>query len=192
MSLNLILFQRWAGRYGAFDLEAMDSHGAVIATARAIAQFISSVPRWANGARNASAPSPPLLNIATWAEALEKPGCGNCSAGFGQVWYGMGWMVRVGGKAQGRWLQSHTTTDARVSADPAKDFNAWHDGALDGTNTIAVHAGLDQGAVGEEARQWVALLNKRTNGAEDGMMWAATATVKPGTWPLLAVVSPEI
>jgi CubicO group peptidase (beta-lactamase class C family) len=171
--------------YGAFDLEAMDSHGAVIATARAIAQFISSLPRWDNGARNASAPSPPLLSNSTWADTLEHPGCGNCSAGFGQVWYGMGWMVRVAGRDPNVSAQKKLSTSNSTAPSPPEEFNAWHDGALDGTNAIAVHDQADQGDVGEEARQWVALLNQRTNGAEDGMMWTATATVKPGSWPLL-------
>ena len=94
---------------------------------------------------------------------------------------------------------------------PALEENVWHDGALDGTNvsaaascrafplretgeslnlrpcaqTIVVHAGEGSSAMRAEGRQWVALLNKRTDGAEDAMMWKATGTVAVGAWPLL-------
>lgn len=44
-------------QYGGFNLEAMDSHGAVIASARAVAQFATSLPRWTNGAANRTAQS---------------------------------------------------------------------------------------------------------------------------------------
>jgi hypothetical protein len=77
----------------------------------------------------------------------------------------MAWMVRPTSAAHGQ--------------QPSQQ-NVWHDGALDGTNTIVVHSGQ---APLEEARQWVILLNGRTDGAEDAMMWQATRTVKPGTWP---------
>ena len=53
---------------------------------------------------------------------------------------------------------------------------------LTGTNTIVVHSG--QAPLGE-ARQWVAMLNGRTDGAEDPMMWKAANTVAAGAWPLL-------
>jgi hypothetical protein len=104
-----------------------------------------------------------LLNNSTWAQALEKPHCDACkTTDFPSVWYGMGWMVRpVGGQ----------------------QANVWHDGALDGTNTIVVHSGEAPEA---EARQWVVLLNGRCEGAEDPMMWRATRTVAAGTWPLLS------
>ena len=51
--------------------------------------------------------------------------------------------------------------------------------------TIVVHAGEGSSAMRAEGRQWVALLNKRTDGAEDAMMWKATGTVAVGAWPLL-------
>ena len=103
-----------------------------------------------------------LLENSSWAQALEKPQCGACkTTDFPSVWYGMGWMVRP------------------VAGQQA---NVWHDGALDGTNTIVVHSGE---APETEARQWVVLLNGRCKGAEDPMMWRATSTVAAGTWPLL-------
>ena len=105
-----------------------------------------------------------LLANSSWAHALEKPECGACkTSDWPHVWYGMGWMVRPVNENFGQ-------------------ANVWHDGALDGTNTIVVHSGQ---APETEARQWVVLLNGRCDGAEDPMMWNATSTVASGTWPLL-------
>ena len=155
-----------AAPYGAFNLEAMDSHGAVVASARAIAQFAASLPRWTNGAANRSAAPTALLKNATWAQTLQKPGCGACRTGaeWPDAWYGMGWMVRQEGA----------------------QHNVWHDGVLEGSNTLVVHSGQ---APVEEARQWVVLLNGRTDGAEDAMMWRATDAVAAGAWPLLSTAT---
>jgi hypothetical protein len=62
------------------------SPGAMIASARAIAQFAASLPRWTNGATNQTAATAgggtgtgtPVLRNASWSQALEKPECGAC------------------------------------------------------------------------------------------------------------------
>ena len=102
--------------YGGWNLEAMDSHGAWIASARELVRFASSF----------DAPEKsPILTQKSIAEIFSRP----AKVGFtpdGKLkptYYADGWMVRPVNRTQA---------------------NTWHNGLLDGTSTLLVrrHDGL--------------------------------------------------
>ncbi|MCA9154159.1 MAG: beta-lactamase family protein [Planctomycetales bacterium] len=103
--------------YGAWHLEAMDSHGGWIASAVDLVRFGSSIQHPAER---------PLLSAASREAMFARPAG---AAGWNEdgspkdVYYGCGWSVRDVGSER---------------------FNYWHTGSLDGTSTILVlrHDGL--------------------------------------------------
>jgi N-acyl-D-amino-acid deacylase len=104
--------------YGAWYLEAMDSHGGWIASAVDLARFAAALddPRRC-----------PILAPESVAALFARPAPPvgrNDDGSPADVWYGCGWSVRqVGGRGQ----------------------NTWHLGSLDGTSTLLVrrHDGLN-------------------------------------------------
>jgi N-acyl-D-amino-acid deacylase len=97
--------------YGGWDLEAMDAHGAWIASAPELLRFAVSFDHPEHSK---------ILSAASIGKTFARPP-GN--AGFTPdgkpkpVWYGFGWNVRSVGRGQ---------------------VNTWHDGLLDGTSTLLV------------------------------------------------------
>lgn len=105
--------------YGAWHIEAMDSHGGWIASAVDMVRFAAAFDRGRKG---------PLLKTAMVAEMFARPPApvgrdekGNETA----VYYGLGWSVRVRSGDGGQ--------------------NQWHTGSLDGTSTLLVrrHDGIN-------------------------------------------------
>jgi N-acyl-D-amino-acid deacylase len=102
--------------YGAWYLEAMDSHGGWISTAADLVRFASAFDR---------PDKSPLLKHANWEAMFARP---EGRAGFDEqgkplpAYYALGWQVRPKGGG----------------------FDAFHAGALDGTGTLLVrrHDGL--------------------------------------------------
>lgn len=130
--------------YGAWSLEAMDSHGGWLACAPDLLRFARAFDR----------PGPPFLRAdsiaAMWqrppgAAGLDGGGPGSPKGPSSQlpaVHYGLGWRVRTL---------------------PGGQINTWHTGLLDGTSTLLVrrHDGL----------HWAVLFNARA--AQDGQPLAA-------------------
>ena len=140
--------------YGAWHLEAMDSHGGWISTAPDLVRFASAFNQLDKS---------PLLKAASVKTMFARP---RGLAGHGKdgspkdVYYGCGWMVRpTGGDGK---------------------FNAWHTGSLDGTSTILVrrHDGLCW-AVLFNARN--SGKGQILSGLVDPLMHQAAAKVK--VWP---------
>jgi N-acyl-D-amino-acid deacylase len=138
--------------YGGFYVEAMDSHGGWLASATDLARFIGAVDGRRHDPQNHR---PQILSPQSIAQMIARPapplwvGTDN--------WYGMGWSVRT---AEG-------------------GTNWWHTGALDGTTTLMVRAGIGV--------TWVVLFNSRPKDAgnldselDDGM-WQAEQEVE--RWP---------
>jgi len=99
--------------YGAWYLEAMDSHGGWIASAPDLVKFIMTFDQ--------SSPQH-LLNDETFQLMIERPTGRAGHKADGQlldVYYGLGWLVRP-------HLEGTTV-------------NIWHNGSLPGTSTILVH-----------------------------------------------------
>ena len=96
--------------YGGWNLEAMDSHGAWIASAPELARFASSLDDPAHC---------PILNAESIAELFRRPKDTGFSADGKpkDVYYADGWDVRPVGPGT---------------------MNTWHAGLLDGTSTILV------------------------------------------------------
>jgi N-acyl-D-amino-acid deacylase len=99
--------------YGGWYLEAMDSHGAWIASAVDHLRFQVGI--------DGRATPPDLLSAASETAMLENPNVPTCTPTNGTTpasatsWYGMGWAVNSAG-------------------------NYWHNGSLDGTTTETVVA----------------------------------------------------
>jgi len=105
--------------YGAWYLEAMDSHGAWIASARDLVRFAAALDQPAKS---------PLLKETSIRRMFARPAGALGYDGQQQpkvVYYGCGWSVRT--------LPGKSTV------------NTWHTGSLDGTSTILVrrHDGLN-------------------------------------------------
>ena len=79
--------------YGGFHLEAMDSHGAWIASAIDLVRFIAGV----DGRR-----PPALLEPGTLGLMLARPQIAAATAGA-PAYYGMGWSVRPVGRGEANW-----------------------------------------------------------------------------------------
>ncbi len=105
--------EKVAPPYGAWHLEAMDSHGGWIASASDLVRFAMGCDE---AATEPDSNRKALLSRAMIDEMFAKP------SGYDlkepDVWYGHGWNVRTTGSGRGR--------------------NTWHLGALDGTSTILV------------------------------------------------------
>lgn len=105
--------EKVAPPYGAWCLEAMDSHGGWIASAPDLVRFAMGCDE---AAAEPNSGRPSLLTRPRIEEMFAKPtGIDSKDA---DVWYGLGWSVRSTGGGTGR--------------------NTWHMGALDGTSTILV------------------------------------------------------
>lgn len=120
--------------YGAWALEAMDSHGGWISSAPDMVRFAMGcdLPSEAVSS-NVASRRPSLLNAASiaslWAEPVSYP------LQDPNVWYACGWNVRRDGSGEGR--------------------NTWHLGALDGTSTLLVRRW--------DGMTWCVLFNQRKN-----------------------------
>jgi N-acyl-D-amino-acid deacylase len=104
--------------YGAWSLEAMDSHGGWIASAIDLVRFGSAVDRWQDSQ---------LLSAESIAAMVARPegSAGHEEDGSGKpVYYGLGWMVR--------------------HVDDEGGLNLWHNGRFDGASSLLVlrHDGL--------------------------------------------------
>lgn len=141
--------------YGAWYLEAMDAHGGWLSTAPDLVKFAAALDRADRGA---------LLKPATWEMMFARP---EGPPGFddddrpASTYYALGWQVRP----------------------QESGFNAWHNGALDGTASMLVrrHDGL----------VWAVLFNARANPKGeylskliDPLLHEAAAKVKQ--WPQAA------
>ena len=105
--------EKVAPPYGAWNLEAMDSHGGWIASAPDLVRFAMGCDE---AAAEPNSTRKSLLTRAMIDEMFAKPT--DYPAKESDVWYGHGWNVRTTGSGTGR--------------------NTWHLGALDGTSTILV------------------------------------------------------
>jgi len=104
-------------QYGAWHLEAMDSHGGWLASAVDLARFAAAIDR-PDRSR--------ILSQKRLAEMFAPPPAPVWRNGNGElepVYYGLGWLVRRAGRGK---------------------LNTWHTGSLPGTSTILVrrHDGL--------------------------------------------------
>jgi N-acyl-D-amino-acid deacylase len=135
--------------YGGFFLEALDSHGGWLASATDLARFIDAV----DGRRHPNHPQ--ILSPQSIEQMTGRPA--PPLWGGSDYWYGMGWFVR-----------------------PAEGgTNWWHTGALAGTATLMVRAGIGV--------TWVVLFNSQPKDSDnffkelDTGMWQAEKDVK--RWP---------
>lgn len=99
--------------YGGFHLEAMDSHGAWLASAVDLVRFAVALRDPAKC---------PLLKPATWQElhaAPPAPVSRNADGALKETFYACGWNARPVGR-------------------PAQGANYWHTGSLPGTRTLLV------------------------------------------------------
>ena len=121
--------------YGAWNLEAMDSHGGWIASAPDLVRFAMGCDE---AATEANSKRSSLLTRTFIDELFSMPN--SFTPPDSEVWYGCGWNVRRTTNRTGR--------------------NTWHLGALDGTSTILVRRAdemtwcvlfnMRQNAAGEE------------------------------------------
>lgn len=139
--------------YGGFYLEAMDAHGAWIASAVDLVRFASSfdIPSKCPVLKPESIRemfSPPAVPVSRTPEGKLK-----------DVYYGLGWQVRPVGR-EGR-------------------ANTWHSGSLPGTSTLLVRRwdGLDWAVLFNQRSKD----KKLSDGAIDGAMHKAAAKVSQ--WP---------
>lgn len=96
--------------YGGFYLEAMDSHGAWVASTIDYLRFLGAVD---------GRPDPPdILSAATIQTQTARPPRTNATWNGSAYWYAMGWLIRPSNG----------------------DANWWHNGGLPGTTTIVVRA----------------------------------------------------
>ena len=142
--------------YGAWHLEAMDSHGGWIASAQDLVKFASI-------ARGEKLGETVVLQRESIRKMFASPHENGALTAPVQeptspVYYGCGWQVRV------------------VSVKPAR-INTWHNGGLAGSSTLLVrrHDGLD----------WAVLLNSDVaadgqwlSGKVDGLLHEAAGRVK--------------
>ena len=103
--------EKVAPPYGAWHLEAMDSHGGWIASATDLVRFAMGCDE---AATEPSSNRQALLSLAMIDEMFAKPSGEDLTES--EIWYGHGWNVRTSGNGR----------------------NTWHMGALDGTSTILV------------------------------------------------------
>ena len=99
--------------YGAFNLEAMDAHGAWLASAVDLARFAAALH---------DAEKSPLLKPATWRELHAAPPASVARAEDGPLkgtYYCCGWLTRP------------------IVGQPGK-ANYWHSGSLPGTYTMQI------------------------------------------------------
>ena len=125
--------EKVAPPYGAWNLEAMDSHGGWIASATDLVRFAMGCDE---AATEPSSKRQALLSRAMIDEMFAKPTGDDLTES--EIWYGHGWNVRTSGNGR----------------------NTWHMGALDGTSTIlvrrsdgmtwAVLFNMRKNAIGEE------------------------------------------
>ena len=125
--------EKVAPPYGAWHLEAMDSHGGWIASATDLVRFAMGCDE---AATEPSSNRQALLSLAMIDEMFAKPSGEDLTES--EIWYGHGWNVRTSGNGR----------------------NTWHMGALDGTSTIlvrrsdgmtwAVLFNMRKNAIGEE------------------------------------------
>ena len=102
--------------YGGFYLEAMDAHGAWIASTVDLLRFLTAVD---------GLPSrPDFLSVGSIVEMTRRPPVPDWQSS--NYWYGMGWLVRP--------VPASPTTSSGA------DANWWHDGSLPGTTTLLVRA----------------------------------------------------
>ncbi len=133
--------------YGAWCLEAMDSHGGWIATAPDLVKF-------ANAFDNAD--KCPVLSAKSIATMFARPEGPPGLDDKGQpinVWYGCGWSVRTAGN---------------------RSVNTWHNGRLSGTSTILVrrHDGFNWAVLfnsdaTHEGKALSSLIDGKVHGAVD-------------------------
>jgi len=139
--------------YGGFYLEAMDSHGAWIASAVDLVRFAAAL----------DAPQhSPLLKPETIKEMYEPPAPPASRSAEGKLhdsYYGLGWLVRPVGR-EGK-------------------ANYWHNGSLPGTSTLLVRRsdGLTWAALFNQRSSD----QKLPDGAIDGALHKAASKVKD--WP---------
>lgn len=137
--------------YGFASPQTMDAHGGWIASAVDLARFAAALDR--PGAKPVlSAESAALLY------ARPEPPLGlNADRSPADVFYGMGWNVRMLGKTG--------------------KINVWHNGAMPGTSTLLVRLA--------NGRSWVVLFNQRTDGkgADDIDPLLHAAAAKVTQWP---------
>ncbi|MEZ6068400.1 MAG: serine hydrolase domain-containing protein [Planctomycetaceae bacterium] len=136
--------------YGAWNLEAMDSHGGWVSRAIDLVRFASAL-----GAGQSS----PLLSEASMTTMIAPPEGPPPLDESGQrkaVWYGCGWNVRNAGEQGG--------------------VNLWHQGALAGTSTILVrrHDGLCWAVLfnrrtGTDAKNLASLIDSSVHLAADAV-----------------------
>lgn len=96
--------------YGAWDIEAMDSHGGWIASAVDLVRFGSSLNNRSNC---------PILRASSIETLFSRPhlGAGEKPPKPNDLYYACGWEVTPAGRGR---------------------INTWHNGALDGTSTLLV------------------------------------------------------
>ncbi len=135
--------------YGAWHLEAMDSHGGWIASASDLVKFAAAIDD-----RNRSKLLSKQSIETMFARPVGKPGLdpnGSPKASF----YGCGWMVRPAGSSE----------------------NTWHGGLLDGTSALLVrrHDGLNWAVLFNKAD---CKDGKTPSGKIDSLLHQAAAKVK--------------
>ncbi len=143
--------EKVAPPYGAWHLEAMDSHGGWIASAPDVVRFAMGCDE---AAAEPTSNRKTLLTRPMIDEMFAKPT--DYTTREPDVWYGHGWNVRTTGSGTGR--------------------NTWHLGALDGTSTIlvrrsdgmtwAVLFNMRKNAQGEELAR---LIDPLVHGAADAV-----------------------
>ncbi len=145
--------QRVPWPYGGFYLEAMDAHGAWIASAVDLVRFASAFDEPAKS---------PLLKADTIREMFSPPAAPVARTTEGKLkdfYYGLGWQVRPVGR-EGK-------------------ANTWHSGSLPGTSTLLVRRwdGLDWAVLFNLRSND----EKLPNGAIDGALHKAAGKVTE--WP---------
>ncbi len=139
--------------YGGFYLEAMDSHGAWIASAVDLVRFAAALDDPQHS---------PILKAETIREMYEPPAAPASRTPEGKLkdsYYGLGWLVRPVGR-EGK-------------------ANTWHNGSLPGTSTLLVRRwdGLSWAAVFNQRSSD----EKLPDGAIDAALHKAASKVKE--WP---------
>lgn len=145
--------------YGAWHLEAMDSHGGWIASAPDLLRFASIMDGDVVKPGAAERPSRPVLSSDSIKAIFAGPmlaGDAGKAAAKSPVFYGFGWQVREVGNGQ---------------------INTWHNGALSGTSSLLVrrHDGLSWAVLfnGDTGKN-----NQKLSGLIDGLMHQTAAKVK--------------
>ena len=139
--------------YGGFYLEAMDSHGAWIASAVDLMRFAAAL----DDPQHSPVLKPDTIRMIY--EAPAAPASRTPEGKLKDVYYGLGWLVRPVGR-EGK-------------------ANTWHNGSLPGTSTLLVRRwdGLSWAAVFNQRSSD----EKLPDGAIDGALHKAASKVKD--WP---------